>query len=224
MRKALTFDCYGTLLDTSPLKTAISRVASGLGIDGRTASETYSGYEDRLMYGGPFRPYETLIRETLAYCDMELDTSGLEAAWGTVLQAHRTLKPFPDVLDTLHLLKAQGYELYLMSNTSQELMDMHRTALGGLFDDALVADETRCYKPDLRFFREAARRFHLGSASHCHIAKGYWWDIVPCAALGWSKIWVNRAGMRGRDAQQPYREIPTLKELPETLQDVLLDS
>lgn len=85
-----------------------------------------------------------------------------------------------------------------------------------LFDDRLVAEDTKCYKPNLRFFQMAKRKFDLNIKEHCHIVKGYWWDIVPANKLGWHKIWVNRTNLlHGRDTKQLYLTVSTLLELPQ---------
>lgn len=73
MRDSLTFDCYGTLLDTSPLYDFIGNVAQNHGLSSQKAIYVFSSYEDRLMYGHDFLPYEKLLKEVLAYCDMEMN-------------------------------------------------------------------------------------------------------------------------------------------------------
>lgn len=43
-----------------------------------------------------------------------------------------------------------------------------------------------------------------------NIAKGYWWDIVPCSKLGWRKIWVNRNYKKGSRRHKTYKEVINL--------------
>lgn len=105
-----------------------------------------------------------------------------------------------------------------MSNTSERLIARHIKAMGNVFDFALTADSAMCYKPDLRFFGTAERVFSLREREHVHVAKGYWWDIVPAYKMSWKKIWVNRDGLpAGRENEQPYRIISSLSELPDLL-------
>lgn len=121
-----------------------------------------------------------------------------------------------DVLETLHKLKQNGYSLAVMSNTTNQIMDWHLKKLENLFDDRLVAEDTKCYKPNLMFFKMSERKFNLKMQEHCHIAKGYWWDIVPAKKMGWNKIWVNRSHLsHGRNTESPYLTISTLSELPQ---------
>lgn len=214
MAKILTFDCYGTLLNTSPLYEYIGRTAELQNLSGAQAMAVFSAYEDRLMYGEAFIPYDRLLFEVLTYCDMELSANIFASEYDEIIKIHKDFAPFPDVAASLRILKEKGYELAIMSNSTRKIMDWHLAKLENLFDYSLVAEETKCYKPDLRFFRAAEQKFELRKKEHCHVAKGYWWDIVPAAKMGWQKIWVNRQRLlAGRSAEQPYTTVTSLAEL-----------
>ena len=216
MNQILTFDCYGTLLDTDPLYRLIADTADSLGLQPERAVGVYCAYEDRLMYGEDFVPYPLLLRNILSYCDMELNTAAFSPLHARLMKVHEQFEPFPDVLPAIRQLKDRGYELCIMSNTTRQLMDGHLSRLGGLFDCALTAEDTRCYKPNLKFFESAETCFGLRGKDYCHIARGYWWDIVPAHKMGWQKIWVNRSHLsRGRAEESPYLTISSLSELPQ---------
>lgn len=210
MKKIITFDCYGTLLCTDILYDTIADIAIEHQLSCEKAKQIFTSYEDRLMYGESFLPYDQLLLKALRYCDMEMNTEVFEKQWGRVMENHRRMKPYDDVLPALQALKEKGYRLILMSNTTHQLMDCHRKELTGLIDEAVTAEDVSCYKPDLSFFLYTAARFDLHNAQHCHIAKGYWWDIVPCSKLGWNKIWINRANRKGDVRHQPYQEAKNL--------------
>ncbi len=218
MDKILTFDCYGTLLNTDGLYEAVAEIARAHGLPPEKAAELFTHYEDRLMYGEDYIPYDILVRSALEYCDMELSTNVFAPEWHNIIEVHHAFVPYPDVIPSLTHLKSQGYALALMSNTTHPIMDWHMEKFGDLFDDILLAEDTKCYKPDLKFFKIAEQRFSLDQKEHCHIAKGYWWDIVPAKKLGWKKIWVNRKQFqKGRDAELPYITIHSLDELQNIL-------
>lgn len=216
MNKILTFDCYGTLLDTSPLYSFIGKLAEDNGLSSQKAITTFSNYEDRLMYGESFINYDELLLEVLSYCDMEMNCNAFIHQYDKLLELHKNFQPFSDVLEALHKLKMNGYSLAVMSNSTNQIMDWHMEKLDHLFDDRLVAEDTKCYKPNLQFFQIAEKKFGLKNKKHCHIAKGYWWDIVPACKMGWNKIWVNRTNLsHGRDTEKPYLTVSTLLELPQ---------
>lgn len=217
MYEILTFDCYGTLLNTDILYEHIYHLAEENGLSGNKAREIFTHYEDRLMYGEDFIPYDQLLFYALEYCDMELNTDLFAAQWERIIDLHRSFAPYEDVIGTLRYLKSRSYQLILMSNSTHDIMKSHMEKLENLFDDCVLAEDTKCYKPNRKFFEYTSQKYDLTQKEHCHIAKGYWWDIVPCSTLGWDKIWVNRKHVTGNRKHLPYQEITTLEALKEIL-------
>lgn len=216
MNKILTFDCYGTLLDTSPLYDFIGRIAGLNGLSNQKAMKVFSDYEDRLMYGEDFITYDRLLLEILTYCNMELSTDIFTQRYDEIVEIHKNFSPFPDVKESLYRLKENGYDLVIMSNSTNEFMKQHLKIMDNIFDASLVAEDTKCYKPNLKFFKMAEEKFRLKEREHCHIAMGYWWDIVPASKMRWNKIWVNRTKLlQGRNSEKPYLTVSTLLELPQ---------
>lgn len=210
----LTFDCYGTILNMKPIDTILEKLALEKQVDPQLAVTTYNNYEDRLMYQAKLVPYDKLIAENLTYLDLELTADH----WffdhlDDVLTAYQNLQPHPDILPAFMKLKEQGHQLYLMSNSAPEFMRNHLAALDDLPDGVLLPNETGCYKPDLPFFEAATAKWDLNHDNHVHIAKGYWWDIVPATTLSWRKIWINRDHKHGRLQEQPYSEFSDLTPL-----------
>jgi 2-haloacid dehalogenase len=214
MEKIITFDCYGTLLDTSSLYNFIGNIAENHNLSKEKAIEIFSSYEDRLMYGEEFITYDKLLFEILTYCNLELNTDIFTLRYNEIIEIHKNFLPFPDVMEVLHKLKDNGYKLIILSNSTKEIMKWHLEKLENIFDDILVAEDTRCYKPNLKFFKIAEEKFNLKAKEHYHIAKGYWWDIVPATKMGWNKIWINRNRLlKGRENEKPYAMVYSLSEL-----------
>lgn len=211
--KILTFDCYGTLLDMSDVTRTIKHIAITHHQEPEVCANLYTTWEDRLMYGEEYRDFEDLIKEILIYMDRELSIKVFVPAYDQVIRAYENLKPFPDVLPTLEICKKEGWRIILMSNTSRRLMSLHMEALNHLPDGALTAEDMHCYKPQLEFFEKIQELLLHGNCRHIHIAKGYWWDIVPAEKMGWNRIWVNRDGYRSLPGH-PVENIHSLKELP----------
>lgn len=158
----ITFDCYGTLLDTSPFHELLAKTAVKAGIQPDLAVEAFTTWEDRLMYGDPYQDYDRLLQEVLGWCDRQLNTTVFSPLLEQVLETHRHFRPFPDVIPALRKLKEAGFRICLMSNTTADLMDSHLQTLAQLPDAWLTADSTECFKPDLRFSARLKR--HLNSA------------------------------------------------------------
>ncbi|MFT8329570.1 MAG: HAD family hydrolase [Oenococcus oeni] len=217
----LTFDCYGTLLDTSTIKKRITEICDENHINALLAADTFFNYEDRFKYTDVVIPYEKLIKKSLKFVDMDLMTNNLFLShYQTILQAYYDLKPFPEVNGILAQLKKNGNSLYLMSNSSIQLMKYNLRALNHIFDEVFTADDTKCYKPQLDFFDFVQNKLHFSNDNHIHIAKGFWWDIVPSSKISWKKIWINRNHLSGLKDYQPYKELPNLSELPTVIHSI----
>lgn len=213
MDKILTFDCYGTLIDTSPFYNEIGKIGEELGLDSKKIVDTFINYEDRLMYGESFRKLSEIIYEALEYCEFEMNCTGIRDKFECLIEKHRNLLPFNDVKNTLKLLKSQGYRLAVLSNSEWSIMDYNLKVLETKFDYVFLAEDIKYYKPRLEFFKKVNQEIVENKESHIHIAAGFWWDIVPSAYMNWNKIWVNRKGNFGIKKYQPYIEIRKLDEI-----------
>lgn len=103
--KILTFDCYGTLLNTDVVYDFIEQAAANHGLSVEKARDVYINYEDRLMYGEEFHPYEELLQMILDYCDQELVTDIFHNQIDQLVAVHKDFKAHPDVIDGLRYLK-----------------------------------------------------------------------------------------------------------------------
>lgn len=93
MKKILTFDCYGTLLDTSALSEKLEEIARQNGLPTERAKALFGTYEDRAMYGESFQPYQQALTNMLSYVDMELNTTVFSASSAQLFQLHRHFAP-----------------------------------------------------------------------------------------------------------------------------------
>lgn len=215
----VTFDCYGTLLDTAPVGAALATIAERAGVAPRAAEAVYSVWESRLMFGDGFLPFEDLLEEVLRRCDMDLRTGGCFSAGAADLRrAYEQLAPYPDAVPALDRLHASGMRLGVVSNTSRPLLDAHRRALAGLIDLSACADEIRAYKPRAAVF-DRVEAWRTPGERHVHVAKGYWWDVEPARRRRWPAVWINRDGLVPTETGPHPPELATLTGLPELLQD-----
>ena len=215
----ITFDCYGTLLDTSPVRALIATMAQDNDIDSALAVDLLSSWEDRLMYADAVIPYEQLIKTALGYMDMELRSESLFAShYSLMLEAFCSLQAFSEVKPVLRKLQESGHELVLMSNSSRNIMKHNLRVLDNVFQEVILPEQTHCYKPAPEFFRYAQKKLDLRGKLHLHVAKGFWWDIVPCHALGWHSIWINRDGLQPLPGIRPTYMLPNLANLPPLVQ------
>lgn len=218
----LTFDCYGTLIDTSPLLEEIGMIAREGGVSPEKAMSLFPVYEARVMYAEPYCDYDEVVLHALEYLDFDMCCSVFRKEAERAVECVKNYKAFPEVKEILSKMKADGHKLYLMSNSKKELMACHLKELGEPFEYEFLADETHCYKPNLEFFRYAEDRLSLKDKEkreHCHIAEGYFWDIIPATYFRWNTIWVNRSHQQGDERGKGYIEVHDLTGAYEALKN-----
>ena len=218
----ITFDCYGTLIDTRPIAEMIECIAEAHRIDREAFVSAFDAEEVRQMQGADFRRLADILRACFKHCGERFGVGSLERHEQPVLERYRQLKPFPEVTDVLRQLSSQC-DLYIMSNSQSDVIDSNIRALKTQFKGVFIAEELRCYKPDLRFFRAVAERLEFGKLQthHVHVAAGFWWDIIPASKLGWDRIWVNRRKAVGDSKYQPYVETDSLAGCIEALEKMV---
>lgn len=213
MDKLITFDCYGTLINTDPFYNEIGTVGNELGIDKKLIINTFSNYEDRLMYSDSFIKYAELIYKALDYCELELNCDGIKSQYERLIDVHKKLLPFNETNSTLQYLKENGYKTALLSNSESDIMKYNIKALNHNFDYVFLAEDLHYYKPQIEFFNIVSKKVDLAKYNHYHVAAGFWWDIVPASKLMWNKIWINRNNKKGLLQYKPYEEVKTLDEI-----------
>jgi len=210
-KRIITLDCYGTLVDTGPIAEMIKGIAETHGIDKDVFISAFDAEEMRQMQGAKFRRLTDILRACFKHCGERFGVGSLEHYEQPVLGCYRQLKPFPEVTDALLQLGSRC-DLHIMSNSQSDVIDWNLRALECPFKSVFMAEDLRCYKPDLRFFRAVAERLEIGKPHvyHVHVAAGFWWDIIPASKLGWNRIWVNRRKAVGDRKYQPYVETNSL--------------
>lgn len=216
-RRALTFDLYGTLLNYQLIPHFVGQVGRENNINPELTERFFAMYLERMMYAVDFMSYRDVLENAMKYLDMEFNTKVFTANVDELYLMHYDIKPHFDVLPALHSLKSKGFELYLMANTSLSLAEKQFDHFEGLFNDKniLVADEVRCYKPRLEFFKAAVDKFKLRTADHFHVSADYFQDIIPATRLHWLTAYVNRSKTGVFKGMEPSGIITNLSELEE---------
>jgi 2-haloacid dehalogenase len=218
---ALTFDCYGTLIDwEAGILAALDPLLAGLSPrPSRDALIAAYARHEREAEAGPYRPY----REVLA-----IVLTGLAREFGFPIRADQawsladSLPSWPAFAETpaaLARLKSR-YRLAILSNIDNDLFDApsgSRVRLGVPIDVLVTAQEVRSYKPGRAHFDEGRRRLDLSPDRVLHIAESRFHDVTPASALGFATVWVNRRGGKpsasGEAGARADFEVPDLSTL-----------
>jgi 2-haloacid dehalogenase len=213
---ALTFDCYGTLIDWEQgIVAAASELLAGVAgpLDPERVLEQYGRFEPEAEHG-PFRSYREVLRDVArafgrAY-EVRVDDESADAFASSVSR----WPPFPDTVAALAAL-ATRYRLAVVSNVDDDLFAGSAQLLGAPFAEVVTAQQVRSYKPAPAHFHEVLRRLELPVERVLHVAQSLYHDIAPAKRLGFTCVWVNRRGGRhGGGATPPSEARPDL-EVPD---------
>lgn len=191
--EALTFDCYGTLVDWERgILDALLPLARrhGIRVEEERLLELYGRAESQAE-SGPYRPYRDVLADTVRGIGRELGFEPTGAEAGRLAGSLPDWPPFPDSPPALEAL-GERYRLGIVSNVDDDLFERTRRALGVEFDLVVTAQQVRSYKPDLRHFERALERLDLEPTRVLHVAQSLYHDIGPAAEAGLDTVHVDR--------------------------------
>jgi 2-haloacid dehalogenase len=189
---ALTFDCYGTLIDWE--RGILAALPAGLDADEALAA--FAQLESELE-AGPYLRY----REVLARCydglaeRFALPAPGREAFADSV----GDWPAFPDSPAALARLK-ERFKLGVITNCDDDLFARSNARLEVEFDWVVTAQQVGAYKPSTRGFEEAFARIEVPRERILHVAQSLFHDHVTAKRLGLSTVWIDRRGGRAGGA------------------------
>jgi putative hydrolase of the HAD superfamily len=111
------------------------------------------------------------------------------------LDAKRWLRLFPETQSVLSQLRRDGYELGIISNSTDEMVE--RLEILGIiryFDTVTYSQEAGAEKPDPAPFRLALRRVGRKPEKCAHVGDSYEEDVAGARAIGMRPILLDRSG------------------------------
>ncbi len=216
--KAITFDCYGTLIDWEAGIRAyvgphLARAAGGA----VTLDEWMARWEQiQFEMLVPYRPYREILVEsferTMRAFELEVFADGGPGLARSVAE----WLPFPDTVGALRRL-ARGRRLAIISNIDDQLLAQTVGHLHAPFAALITAEQAHAYKPDAAPFRLAIARLGLPPPSILHAGFGWKYDIASARAAGMRTCFVNRGGGPRPAGEPPDLEVPSLAALADAL-------
>ena len=211
--EALTFDCYGTLIDweagiLSVIRPLLERYERP-GVPDDEILRLCGEFEAAAQVGGGTRH-----RDVLRFVLYDF-ASRFKVALADALPHW---KPFPEVDDALARLR-QRLRLAVLSNIDDDLFAQAARHFSVPFDEVVTAEQVGTYKPARGHFDEALRRLGLPKEKVVHVGQSRRHDVAPCRALGWRVAWVNRPSARPGsgptidDSSVPDLEVSDLMQL-----------
>ena len=209
---ALTFDCYGTLVDW---EAGIARgldvllASHGITADMEELLERFAGHETALE-AGPYRRYREILAEAGRRIGRDYGIEPSDAAAEAFGASVGEWPAFPDSAAALARL-AERFRLGVITNCDDDLFALSNRRLGVTFDWIITAEQAQSYKPNPRNFELAFERIDVPRQRIVHVAQSLFHDHVPAKALGMTTVWIDRRRDRpGFGATPPADATPDL--------------
>jgi 2-haloacid dehalogenase len=109
------------------------------------------------------------------------------------------LRPFPDVVEALTLLKRQ-YKLVILSNGDRDMLENAQPYLGIEFDAIISVQEAGYFKPHFATYGRMAEILGTEPAAIMHVAN-HPFDCIGAKAFGMRSAYIDRR-------QRPFGDTP----------------
>ena len=206
--EALSFDCYGTLIDWESGITAVLRRwadANSCPASNEELLAAFSISEAHAEAAHPTDLYPHILARSMRDVGAALGVRVNEEEADAFANSVPDWPAFPDSPDTLARL-ARRYKLIILSNVDRRSFAGSNRRLGVTFTSILTAEDIGSYKPSPRNFEAlAAEAARLGvvEGKLLHVAQSLFHDHVPAKAAGLPTVWINR-----RHAQHGWGATP----------------
>ncbi len=195
--KALSFDCYGTLIDwESGLIAGLKPLTDRL--DGRLSRdeilEAHAAHESAQQSQTPGKLYRDLL--AIVYRRLA-EEWGIAVPWRDCAAYGRSVKDwpvFPDSKGALEYLK-RHYKLIILSNVDNESFAASNKILGVNFDAVYTAEDVGAYKPADRNFNYMLGKLEALNVERkdiLHVAESMFHDHAPANRHGLTSCWIYR--------------------------------
>lgn len=192
--KAILFDLYGTLIDI------------------HTDEENAKFWKSISKKVKKYHPYdsEEFKQKYMSLCKVKQQTKeeidivevfedllfiskdqAKEVAWKFRKASIKYIHLYKGVKKLLKKLKNEGVPLYILSNAQEAftLPELKRLGIKKYFDGIAISSAYGVKKPNVNFFKEAMKKFHIKEA--IMIGNDAECDIIPAQSLGLKTIFIE---------------------------------
>lgn len=193
--RILVFDVNETMLDLNALRPQFERV---FGV-GAALDEWFSLLLQYSMVVTLTDAYSAFGTVGEAVLEMLANIKGvrLSAEDKTrILQGLLMLPPHPDMLESLNRLRAAGFRMATLTNSSPAAVkeQLQNAGLAEYFEENISVDAVRRFKPDLLVYRSAAEHLHA-EPQELRLIAAHAWDVFGAMRAGWRAAFVARRGI-----------------------------
>jgi 2-haloalkanoic acid dehalogenase type II len=211
--EALSFDCYGTLIDwEAGLLAVLAPWARARSLE-LTAEELLAAYaqaEATVETEHPTEAYPEVLARAMRLLGEDL---GAEVTGEDAARLARSVPDWPAFPDSHDALAALGrrFKLIILSNVDRASFAGSNTRLGVEFTSIITAQDVGSYKPSPRNFEalaSEAARLGIRPGGLLHVAQSLFHDHVPARRAGLPTVWIHRRHDRAGWGATPQPPAP----------------
>jgi len=212
--RALTFDCFGTLIDwEAGIRQALADEGALEAIQPKWDDFVeWREKKEAEWEALPYRHYREILAVSLREAFVQFGGILDEP---TALRIADSLPRWPAFPDTVSALRRLGshFPMLILSNVDRAPLHAVIQRIGIPFAELVSAEDVRSYKPAPAHFNDARRRLGPRAEGQLHVASSLFHDVQPCQQLGIATAWVNRKGGRLSEGLAPKYVVKDLLEL-----------
>ena len=211
--KAIIFDAYGTLFDVN---SAAEKCKDKIG----SKWESFSNYwrTTQLEYTwlrSLMKRHKDFWKITEDSLDKSMKVFNINPYMKSeLLDLYKILSPYPEVKETLQLLKEKNYKLSILSNGTPSLLNELVSSNNlKVFDDIFSVEEVGIFKPDSKVYDIPVKKYKIEKSEVAFLSANTW-DVSGGGNYGFNAIWVNRNNIIFDNLDySPENQINNLKHL-----------
>ena len=195
--EALSFDCYGTLIDWEAGIAAVLvpwARRCGLDRDQEQLLEAYAAAEAKAELEHPGELYRDILARSFRTLGDRFGASVTDEDAATLASSVPDWPAFEDSHDALSVL-GERFKLIILSNVDRVSFAGSQARLGVEFTSVLTAEEIGSYKPSPRNFDALdaeVQRLGIDRGRLLHVAQSLFHDHAPAKRAGLRTVWINR--------------------------------
>jgi 2-haloalkanoic acid dehalogenase type II len=214
MLSAITFDCYGTLVDwEAGVTDFLTGILGEKGIRASIADVVRAREDiDFEMVQGVYRSYKGILRLSLKETFGRFQIPYMDSDGDRFVESVPNWPVFKETRPALERL-SKKCRLAIISNIDKDVIEKTKTNIGIRFALTVTAQEARAYKPTVKPFEIAVKKLGCKPGDILHVSSGFRYDIPPARKLGFRTGWVNRKSEERQAKERADHEFRNLIEL-----------
>lgn len=190
--RVLLLDVNETLLDLAPVKQQIDELLEESGSSALWFATTLH-YSLVMTVSGAHAGLTDIGAAALQMLARNRRIDLDDARARHVLGGMMTLRAHPDVAPALERLRAAGYRLGALTNSSQSGVEaqLQHAGLASYFERQLSVETPRLFKPHREVYLWAAREMGAASAE-CMLVAAHGWDVAGAKWAGLQTAFIGR--------------------------------